>query len=415
MLTAGVPRVGRRRSALDPRAVHLLPAKASLMARPRVVTPSRMGRSSAHVVVIGAGVQGLSAAYYLTSFGITDVVVVEKSRIGAGSSSRSASMLMLQRESEPKIRLSQYSYSRFMEFGMEMGVGIGFRRIGSLSIVPEGERAVALERASLRKQLGVRTNVLTPSEIVDMVPQLNVDDIACGIFGPDDGVFKPQAIMDGYSQKAVEHGAAVELRRLATGIRVEGHRVVGVETNEGFISGPFVVNAAGADAIEVAHWVGAELPLENATRSIYLTGPTPSIRDDVPLVEDAGAHWYFRREGAGVLIGMGREKHQPASDTPNLEFLPTVREFAKHRVPILADFEVAGGWSGIRPLTPDLTPILGPIDGVEGFVNSCGWGGEGIMHAPAGGSIVASFIAGKKHPQFDLEPFLLSRFQTSDG
>jgi len=367
-------------------------------------------RTKANVVVIGAGIQGLSAAYHLAKIGIPETVVVEKETIGAGSSSRSACMLMLQRETKEKIELSKYSYSKYMEFEQETGVNPGFHKIGFLSVVTERVRSVALGRVKLRKSNGVKTEILNPDEIAELVPIVNLEDIVAGIYGPDDGVIDPTAIMDGYASKARELGASVETGTKAVGIQVKNEKVVGVDTTSGFIEAPWVVNAAGAAAIEVGSWVSCQLPIKNTRRSIYITAPILDLSEDAPMVEDAEMEWYYRKEGKGVLMGMGKEESNVASDSMNLEFLPVLRKFASHRAPVLGLVDICDGWSGIRPLTPDLNPILGPIEGLEGFVNSCGWGGEGIMHAPAGGFIIANYIAGKKNHLFDLGAFSLSRF-----
>ncbi|MCA9911540.1 MAG: FAD-binding oxidoreductase, partial [Anaerolineae bacterium] len=71
---------------------------------------------------------------------------------------------------------------------------------------------------------------------------------------------------------------------------------------------------------------------------------------------------------------------------------------------------IASGWTGVRPLSPDHHPIIGPVAGVEGFVNSCAWGGEGIMHSPIGGQLVAEYIHAGAPRTFPIDRFLLSRF-----
>ncbi len=371
-----------------------------------------MSNIVADVVIIGAGVQGLSAAYHLVKLGVANVVVVEKEMIGAGSSGRSASMLMLSRENQPKIEFSLFSYDRFMNFKDEFGIDPGFKKIGFLSIIPESINEIRryIEMARLRQQLGVTTEILSQEDIKRLLPFVNVDDIVLGVYGPDDGVIDPHSIMQAYSMRAREGGATIREGVIATGIEVKAEKVIGVNTTDGFISTPNVVNAAGASAVEVGKWVGLNIPLKNAVRSIFITDAVPEIPDGSPMVEDAEVEWYYRKEGPGILIGMGKDESGLVRDSINWDVLPQVIEFAEHRVPLLAKTKVMRGWSGIRPLTTDILPILGPVPGISGFINDCGWGGEGIMHSPAGGQIVAEFITGDINPTFDLTPFLLSRF-----
>ena len=365
---------------------------------------------TADVVIIGAGIQGLSAAYHAAKLGVRNLRVIEKEFIGAGSSGRSASMLLLQEDTEDKIRLSQFSYERYQAFRDELGVDPGFKKIGYLSLVPENMREQALERLELRRKMGVRTILLSPAEISALVPVVNVEDVALGVFGPDDGVIDAHAIMQGYAAGARNLGVTIDQGTVATGLQTSGGSIVGVETNTGNIQTAMVVNAAGAKAGEVAGWLGIKLPIDNRRRSIYITDEFPRIPLDTPMVMDSEMEWYYRKEGPGVLMGMGKEQSHQVSLSPNWDYLPQVVEFAMHRVPIFEQAKIIRGWTGIRPLTGDRHPIIGPVEHVSGFINDCGWGGEGVMHAPAGGQIVAECIAGTAGGTFALEHFRLERF-----
>ncbi len=375
-------------------------------------------QNTADVVVIGAGIQGLSAAYHLAKMGIKHILVLEKEYIGAGSSGRSCSMLMLQRENEPKIKMSQYSFQQYMSFENELGQNPNYKRIGFLSVAGEKKAVDALKMAKKRQELGVQTEILGTKDIQKLVPVVNTSDVIVGVFGPEDGTIDPNAILQGYKNGAERYGVEICQGREyeVIGIEIKDEKIFGVHTKSGFVSTEIVINASGADAINVGHWLGIELPIMNRRRSIYITEPFPEIPDDTPLVEDAEMEWYYRKEGPGVLIGMGKEESSNISFTPNFDFLPTVVEFALHRVPILgkAQFDQQKGWSGIRPLTPDICPIIGPIDKVQGFYNSCGWGGEGIMHAPIGGQLVAECVYNGRTSTMDISPFLLSRFSNTN-
>lgn len=367
-------------------------------------------KTTAEVVVIGAGIQGLSAAYHLAKLGLPDVCVVEKARIGAGSSGRSASMLMKQLDYETNIRMSLYDFERYMNFQAETGVDPEFKRIGFLGLFDEATRQEGEKALQTRQKLEVKTDLWQPEEIQKHLPFINVDDVIFGLYGHEDGIIDAHAIMQGFSSAARRLGVTLLEGVKAAGINVQKGKVEAVNTSEGQIKTRWVVNAAGADAAEVGQWVGLTLPIANRRRNIYMTHEFPAIPADSPFVEDMGAEWYFRREGPGVIIGMGKEDSSEASDVLNVDFLPQVIDFAMHRVPILAEASILRGWSGIRPLTPDSRPLIGAVEGVEGYVNLCGWGGEGVMHAPSGGQMVAEYITAGTVSTFDVTPFLLSRF-----
>ena len=248
-----------------------------------------MTSETTDVVVIRAGVQGLSAAYHLARAGVPRVLILEKTFMGAGSSGRSAGMFMLQRENEPKIRLSLYSRIQYKAFEAELGVDPGYRRIGFLSVATEAVALRAVLMAKTRQELGVATEILGPEDIRRLVPVVNTSDLVVGVFGPQDGMIDPHAIMSGYLNGARRHGAEIRqgVEQEVVGIEVESDRVIGVATRSGRVGTGIVVNAAGAEAGAIAAWVGVKLPITNTRRSIFVTDPFPCIPDDTPMVEDA--------------------------------------------------------------------------------------------------------------------------------
>jgi glycine/D-amino acid oxidase-like deaminating enzyme len=297
-----------------------------------------------------------------------------------------------------------------MDFEAELGTDPEYKRIGTLSIATESVADSSLTMAQMRQAAGVETKILSPQEVQQRCPEINVEDVAAGIWGPEDGIIEAQSIMLGYKDGAARLGAIVYQGVQATGITLDGGQVSGVETTAGTISTGWVVNAAGADATEVSSWVGIELPIDNRARCIYVTDAFPQIPDDTPFVYDNEYHWYYRKEPPGVLMGMGELKGRQASSAIDRAYFPEVIDVAIHRVPALEQARIAHGWVGIRSLTPDSHPILGPVDGIGGYVNSCGWGGEGVMHAPMGGQLVAEFIRDGVTSTYNLEPFLYERF-----
>jgi sarcosine oxidase subunit beta len=153
-----------------------------------------------------------------------------------------------------------------------------------------------------------------------------------------------------------------------------------------------VVNAAGFCAHQVAAWAGMDLPILNVKRHIFCTGPVAAYSETFPFTYEVEPTWYIRREGPGLLIGMGASPSDEEDPQVDWAFLDEVIEHSLHRAPPLEEAGVKTAWAGLRPLTPDENPVLGPAAGLRGFWNDCGWGGQGIMLAPAGGMIMAEWI-----------------------
>ncbi len=128
------------------------------------------------------------------------------------------------------------------------------------------------------------------------------------------------------------------------------------------------------------------------------------------MVIDFDTTFYFHREGAGLLFGMGDPDETPTFDTTvQWDFLPQVIDVAVKRLPALADASISHAWAGLYEVTPDANPIIGPAHGVGGFFLINGFSGHGFQHSPAAGRILADVITGRD-PDFDLTPFAAERF-----
>jgi sarcosine oxidase subunit beta len=185
---------------------------------------------------------------------------------------------------------------------------------------------------------------------------------------------------------------------------------MGVRTTKGTVATERAVNAAGFNAHQVAAWAGMDLPIRNSKRHIFVTGPVAAYAEPIPFTYDLTVGWYMRREGPGLLIGMGDQDSDEQDPQVDWDFLDVVIEHAMYRAPALAEAGLKTGWAGLRPLTPDDNPILGQAPHLRGFYNDCGWGGHGIMHAPAGGMVLADLVLHGTSDRVDVRPFRAERF-----
>jgi len=368
-------------------------------------------KTSADVVIIGAGVIGCSTAYHLTKLGITNIAILEMDQVGAGTSSKSASMLSLQFGSDPLLaRMAKYSYQRYMDFEAELGAPIDFRKTGWISVA-KGEKAEQLRKnAEMLNSLQIRTEILLPNEVKHLHPELHTDDLDVGIYGPDDGPFDPHMIMWGFMKRATEKGVKLYQGVRARGLRIQNGRVTGVETDSGLVATKTVVNAAGPWAREVAGWANVDIPLTNKVRTIVMTGPLPDIPEGRPFVEDENVEWYFRPETGGVLMGMGNVPTESAETGLDNEMVNNIIDYAVQRVPVLEKASLLTAWSGVRPLTLDRRPLFGKVSGMEGFLLNAGWGGVGIIQAPVAGQLMAELVHDGHTSTFESNELELERF-----
>jgi sarcosine oxidase subunit beta len=367
---------------------------------------------TASAVVVGGGVVGCSIAYNLARRGFRDVVVLERETVGSGTTSKAAGGIRVQFPTETEIRFSLEAIRVFERFEDEFGVDPGYRKIGYLFLLSEEQQLRAFEpRIALQTRLGGDVRVVTPDDARKLVPALRVDDLIAAVWGPGDGLAGPAEVTQGFARRARELRA-----KIVEGVRVESiqltqRRVTGVTTTSGAISSPLVINAAGPSAARVAGLAGVDLPVHPRRRHIFFTEPFPAIPGPVPLTTDVTSGFYFRKEMEQVLLSPGDvedigEDFDVPMDPGKVE---EAVQKAIHRVPIMGDARIAGGWAGLRPLTPDDHAIIGWAPGVEGFFVAVGFGGHGFQHSPATGRYVAEWLIDGK-PSLDLSLFDPARF-----
>jgi sarcosine oxidase, subunit beta len=368
---------------------------------------------TASAVVIGGGVVGCSIAYHLTRRGVRDVIVVEREAVGAGTTSKAAGGIRAQFPTETEIRFSLESISVFETFAEEFGTDAGYKKIGYLFLITDEADLRGFEqRAALQQSLGVDVRVITPKEAQALVPALRVDDLIAAVWGPDDGVAGPAEVTAGFAARARDRGARIIEGVDVSGIDVQTGRVRGVTTAQGRIATPLAINAAGPAAARVGRLAGVELPVHPRRRHIFFTEPFPAVPGPIPLTTDRGTGFYCRKEMEQLLLSPGdvQDVGDDLGVTMDWAMMADTVEKAIHRLPILEHARIAGGWAGLRPLTPDDHAIIGWAPGVDGFFVAVGFGGHGFQHSPATGRYVAEWIVDGA-PSLDLSLFDPRRFE----
>lgn len=377
---------------------------------------------TADVVIVGGGCMGAATAYYLTVLGAGQVVLVERdAQLGTGSTGRNAGGVRHQFSDPANIALSRESIALFERFDAEVGSPIDFWQDGYLFLL-SSKASVAAFTASvaLQRSLGLEVDWLSGAEAAAMTPGLDATGVLAATFCARDGITDPNGVTMGLAKAAQARGLTVLRGAEVTGIEVVGGRVTGVRTSAGDIAAPIVVNAAGPWAGQVAALAGVALPVVPERRHIFIAQPDAGASwDDAAyagrtprsrlMVIDFDTTFYFHREGAGLLFGMGDPLERPGFDTSvKWDFLPAVTEVAMRRLPALAEAAVTHAWAGLYEMTPDHNPVIGRC-GLDGLYAIAGFSGHGFQQAPAAGRILADVLTGRD-PRFDLAPFAFERF-----
>jgi sarcosine oxidase, subunit beta len=376
-------------------------------------------KRSADVVIVGGGCMGASVAYHLARRGVTDVVLLEREKmLATGSTGRNAGGMRHQFSNEANIKLSIESIGLLERFADEVGHPVDIHQDGYLFLLSAAASVETFKRnVALQRDLGVDVQWLDAQGAAALATGLNTDGVLAATFCQRDGIADPNGVTMGFARAAQALGVRIERDVEVTGISVISGRASAVATTRGSIDTRIVVNAAGPYARQVGRLAGVAVPVDPIRRHIFIAAPSrPEARADfaVPsshiMVIDFETTFYFHREGAGLLFGMGDRQEAPTFDTTvQWDFLPQVIDVAVTRLPALADASISHAWAGLYEMSPDGNPIIGAVDEVEGLYLINGFSGHGFQHSPAAGRILADLIAGRD-PHFDLAPFAAGRF-----
>ena len=187
-------------------------------------------RSRAKVVIIGAGIMGLSTAWHLARRGLTDVLVVDRGYLCGGASGRNGGGVRAQFSTETNIRLMRESIAICRDFAAEMRINVWFRQGGYLFLTRTPDRAKALEESvALQNRCGLPTRLLEPAETLHLVPELSTEGVVLASFNPEDGVVFPWPFVWGYARAAQDLGVEIAPFTDVVGFEVKGNRVTGVK------------------------------------------------------------------------------------------------------------------------------------------------------------------------------------------
>jgi len=372
---------------------------------------------SADVLIVGAGVVGLSIAYHLARRGPLRIIVLERAaQPGTGSTAKATGGIRHQFSTEINVRLTQLSLPAFQRFEEEMGEPVDLVQHGYLFVATR-EDVAAMMRAgvALQQRLGVPSRWVAPAEVRALFPAVRTDDLLGGTFCPLDGSASPHGTVQGYLRRCRDLGVHIVLNDEVVGIEVRESRVLSVRAASGRYVAPNVVNAAGPYARTVAAMAGVDLPVAPYRRQVFVMTPLPELGRGRPLTVDLDTGWYLHQDRTGALYMGGTDKDtQPGFDeVVDWDGFDAVARAALNRVPVLARARVAHAYAGIRSLTPDHHAIVGHVPGVPGFYCANGFSGHGFMHAPAVGELLAEEILDGRARTLDITPLRITRFADS--
>lgn len=366
-------------------------------------------RTGAHVVIIGAGVTGLSAAWWLAREGV-DVIVLDKGVAGYEASSRNGGGAT--HYQSPLFHEEQRLWPLMDEL---LGYPTEYRPERIVIALTEAQMARYLRTQSILGGLGYSVSALDAKQVRDAVPLAGERSIG-GIHVHTGGQANPQRTVQAYAWAAQDLGARIVQHTPALGIEMAHGRAAGVRTADGIIGCDQLVVAAGPQTGILLREIGIDLPLAPARAEMIVTEALPLM----PLGGVDGNGLYGRQTLRGNLA-YGGGWHEWMDDLPLHGALPrpstpTLRHIAlrvAQMFPKAAHARVIRSWAGIIENTPDGRPVLDrprhPGNVTVATMSSVGFG-----LSPASGRALRDLVIDGRCGFADLEKLSLRRFAGLD-
>jgi sarcosine oxidase subunit beta len=366
------------------------------------------------VVIIGAGVHGLAAAYYLAKSGVTDVAVLDQGYVGGGASGRNTAIIRANYRTVEGVPFYQESLRLYEGLSQELGFNVLFSQQGHLTLGHTDAAMKGLrERAATNALLGVDSRIIGREELGRLVPDLDLTDaprypIQGALYHPPGGIIRHDAVVWGYARGADRRGVQIHPFTRVTGIRVAGGQVEAVETDRGTIRTGTVLNSTAGWCSTIARMVGIDLPITTHPLQACVTERLKPFLDKV--IVSSNLHVYVNQTDRGeVVLGEEINPYTSYSNRSTLRFLENVAAHTLELFPCLHNVRILRQWAGICDMTPDYSPIMGTVSQVRGFVLDVGWGTYGFKAGPVSGKRIAELIVTGKTPDL-IRPFSICRF-----
>lgn len=366
------------------------------------------------VVIIGAGVHGLAAAYYLArNHGITNVAVLDRGYLGGGNSGRNTAIVRSNYLTPEGVAFYNRSVKLYEGLAAELNFNVMFSQLGHLTLAHTDSSLRTMRwRAEVNKLEGVRSEVIDPQEIKRLVPYLEVSPavrypILGALYHLPGGIIRHDAVNWGYARGVDAQGIHIHQKTEVVGIDVEQGRVAAVRTSRGRIATRCVLNCTAGLSSVVAAMAGVNLPIVTYPLQAAVTEP---VRHFLSAVVVSGTlHVYVSQTDRGELVfGASVDPFGSYSTRGSLEFTEELAGQILELMPSIAKVRLVRQWAGLCDMTPDFSPVMG-VTAVDGFHVDVGWGTYGFKAGPVSGEAMAQLVATGKTPEL-IERFALSRF-----
>ncbi|SFB55880.1 Glycine/D-amino acid oxidase [Rhizobium sp. NFR07] len=437
---------------MNTRLIHRGPAMTA-------VANSQTLMGSVDVAIVGGGIIGVSAAFFLARQG-NRVALFEKGEVGGEQSGRNWGWVRLAGRDLRELPLMLQAHAVWSTLHQETGIDVGYRRRGILYAAKTPKARDRYRRWALAaREFGIDARSLDPAEVAGFVPGLNRTPFG-GMYVPEDAGAEPQLAAPAIASAAQAAGALIFQNCAVRGLDIEAGRVAGVVTETGRVKASTVIVAGGAWSSHLLARHGVRLPQLKVLSSVMRTGPVEtgieptmgfsdfSIRkrldggytvasSAVSLVDVVPDSFRFFREflpaiklerkslklrfGKPFVDELLAYRHRPLEQksiyetvrvldpAPDGDLLARVEAHMRAGIPSFRDVSILQKWGGMIDTTPDVIPVISKVEALPGLVIGTGFSGHGFGIGPGAGQLLSE-IATDRQPCVDPTPFRFSRF-----
>ncbi len=389
-------------------------------------------KSHYQVVIIGGGIVGTSVLYHLVKFGWKDILLIERNELTSGSTWHAAGGFHAQNDDPTIAGLQGYTIRLYKEIEAESGQNISMHMTGGVSLATTPERWEMLKVEKSRfETMNMETHLITPKEIEEMCPIVDLKDVIGGLYDEFEGYMDPHGTTHAYAGAAKKRGGEIVLNNRVIELNQLKDGQWQVVTEQGAVIAEHVVNAAGLWARKVGDMVGINLPVTPMQHHYLVTEDIPELiklDKEIISVTDLEGFTYLQPNRKGVLLGVYEQnprhwKTEGADWDYGMTLLPTdidrispELEIGFARFPVLQAIGIRKWVNGAFTFTPDGNPLVGPVPGMKNYWVACGCMG-GFSQGGAIGLTLANWMihGDPGHDIFGMDIARYGKFASDDS
>lgn len=353
---------------------------------------------------------GVGLLYHLAEEGCTDSLLIEKGELTSGSTWHAAGQCPSLVGNYNLAKIHAYSNSLYPKLEEMTGQYVSWHASGGIRLARHKDDLEWFKYLhGISQSVGFEMEIIGPSEIKNLVPSLELDDVIAAAYTTGDGHADPSGLTHAMARAATNLGASIERHNRVIDINLLANGEWEVITEKGRVVAEVVVNAAGCFARQVSQMVGSDMPLVNMEHHYIVTGNIAEFEDsdiELPVIRDPRASAYIRQEQKSGLIGIYEGEQMTEAWAPkgypswesdselfpdDLERLMPWLGHAMERLPILEEAGIKRIVNGAIPHPPDGPPYLGPVAGLKNFWLCCG-SSFGIAQGAGCGKYLAQWM-----------------------